>query len=205
MDTTNARWQQSKCPTIPGAAVPLHPLPTLAQAVSNWTNMFYGGRNLRSCSFGTRQSTNTTVVEELVCSYDDLDLAIVVRLRDGLQLLDGLRFAPPPPPLPPPPQARPPKWTDNATAPLPVDMLHGPPATSQGLSGCFLTSSDCGDHGTLKGLSPSGCTCVCELGWQNAGGPGSSKYYCSGALALPMVITLATHRSCSPYSCILTK
>lgn len=177
LDDSFYQWKQNGCPTEPSSAAKLHPIPTLARIISNWTNTFYGGRSLRSCTFDNIQLTNATLVEELTCSYDDLDLALVIRLTDGLKFLEKLRYSPPPPPSPPVP----PVASNSHAPPMPVDKAQEPPATSQGLNGCFITSSDCGDHGTLQALSPSGCTCVCETGWQNAGQPSSSKYYCSGA------------------------
>lgn len=180
LNLADARWKQQGCPVEPDAGVPLLPYPTLAQSVTNSTNLFYGGRKLRSCAFHNRQPINTTILNELTCSYDDLDLAIVIRLTDGLQLLDNLRYAAPPPPSLPSPQAPLAPQDGSPSVPLPATNMPGSPAVSQGLSGCFITSSDCGDHGSLKALSPSGCTCLCDPGWRHSGQPSSSRFYCSG-------------------------
>jgi hypothetical protein len=59
-------------------------------------------------------------------------------------------------------------------------LIGAPRIAAQGLSGCFITSTDCGVHGTLYPLPAGGCTCVCDLGWENAGQPMASPFYCAG-------------------------
>lgn len=202
-------WKQKGCPLEAGdASLPRYPLLKLARTISIWTNAFYG-KNVRTCAFERTTDLTASFSQELTCSYDDLDLAVVVRLKDGSRFLENLRYAPPPPapppappPSPSPPQTPPPHqpaplhpppmtWSSSPPRP-PPEAAQESPATSQGIGGCFLTSLDCGDHGTLKTLSLSGCTCVCDPGWRNAGQQTAQKYYCSGEFVSTRIERVAT-------------
>ena len=61
-------------------------------------------------------------------------------------------------------------------------QIDAPRVAAQGLSGCFLTSLDCGAHGTFYPILPAGCTCVCEGGWSNANDTFQDKFYCASKL-----------------------
>lgn len=158
-DALAAQWVADGCPRTPGTA-DVFPYPTLAQTVAASTNALYG-RPLRACYYWRAAAAAGSMERrvELKCSYADLAQALILRLTDGLQLLDGMRNAPPPPPLP--------------------SLNDAPPASSLSIDGCFITSADCGTHGTLVALAPRGCDCVCDAGWQNTRDPSIETQYCA--------------------------
>lgn len=155
----------------------IYPYPTLAQTITKATNEYYAQLNVpkvRICTFMKAQKTESAFTQTLRCMYDDIDQALIFRMNNGTRWLDSLGHAPPPPPdllLQKP---------DSPAQPPPDPSSGVPPANIQGLSGCFITSADCGAHGVLVPLSPSGCTCKCDSGWINAEQPRATSFYCSG-------------------------
>lgn len=294
-------WIEKHCLVEAGkreALTSRHPyLHTIASVVSASTNSLYG-QMVRTCSFVRSFQLNSTIYQqEVECSYDDIDLAFIIKVTDGLEFLQTLHGYPAgspvalsPPPLssvtvPPAPamellgptlvftaklgaqaiadfesdvliqdlhnfapgellcvcqhavcslqscsffckivvavdiQARilsarqlkitAPKGIIVETAIkfrhaseisqarslltsllsdpssvfrtdlLPVDILEARIAAT-GLNGCSLAAENCGAHGILYPLTPFGCTCECDPGWQNGHHANATNTYCSG-------------------------
>lgn len=184
LDQQAAQWVAQGCPMGAAAAAPVasagvYPYPTLPGVVAAATNAFYGGRPLRACWHFSSSDAGPLRNQEIKCSYDDMDQALIIRLTDGLAFMDRLRYAPPPPPPPPSPPLPPPRSPPPSPRPppSPLPAPYTPPdPPAQALSGCFITSADCGVRGTLVRL-PTSCDCLCQPGWKNGGIP---VVYCSG-------------------------
>ena len=190
LDQQAAEWVAQGCPRgAPAAPAPpagLYPYATLPGVVAAASNTFYGGRPLRSCWHFNTYDAGGVRYQEIKCSYDDMDQALIIRLTDGLALMDKLRYAPPPPPpppSPPPPPPPPPRSlppSPRPPPPTPPAPFTAPDPPAQAL-GCFLTSADCGPNGSLDRSLPN-CVCVCNAGWENSRNPNAAQVYCSGGM-----------------------
>ena len=84
IDDYMATWIQQDC--TPGLTNE-HPYPTLATLIQDSTNQYYN-QPVRICSPLVGYDLTS---RHIICSYDDIDLAIVFKIRDGANFLDSLR------------------------------------------------------------------------------------------------------------------
>ena len=108
--------------------------PTLPSIISASTNAFYAGQPVRSCSFLRTYLADNTRVQELACSYDDIDMAVIIKVLEGAQFLNSIQYAPPPPSPPPPPPPSPPPPPPPPSPPPPSPPSPRPPPPPPSLS-----------------------------------------------------------------------
>jgi len=117
----------------------LHPyLTTIASVVSSSTNSLYG-QAVRTCSYARSFHLNsTTYQQEVECSYDDIDLAFIIKVTDGLEFLQTLLGYP----------------NDTvAPSPPPLSSMRVPPALAMGSSGLTLVFTTKLEAQTLTGFA----------------------------------------------------